>query len=207
MVDLAVAYGVLANMGKRVDLNPILEVKDSKGNPLEKSQIPNSKFQNEEKRIISPEVAYILTDILSDNTARAPAFGTHSWLNIPDHPSVAVKTGTTQNLRDNWTVGYTPDFLVTVWVGNNDNRPMSYVASGVTGASPIWNKIMSHLLADVPDKKFPRPERIVEVKICVPTGTLPCEGCPLVRGEIFIKGTEPKNHCFFSSPPTPSPSQ
>jgi len=206
MIDLAVAYGVLANMGKRVDLNPILEVKDSKGNTLEKFQIPNSKFQNEEKRAISPEVAYILTDILSDNIARAPAFGTHSWLNIPDHPSVAVKTGTTQNLRDNWTVGYTPDFLVAVWVGNNDNRPMSYVASGITGASPIWNKIMSHLLTDVPDKKFPRPQGIVEVKICVPTGSLPCEGCPLVRQEIFIKGTEPKNHClssFLSTPTAP----
>ena len=208
MVDLAVAYGVLANMGKRVDLNPILEVKDSKGNILEKIQNPirqlADKIQNEENQIIKPEVAYILTDILSDNTARAPAFGTHSWLNIPDHPSVAVKTGTTQNLRDNWTVGYTPDFLVAVWVGNNDNRPMSYVASGVTGASPIWSKIMSHLLADVPDKKFPRPKGIVEVKICVPTGTLPCEGCPLVRGEFFIKGTEPKNHCLSSSLSTPT---
>jgi len=202
MVDLAVAYGVLANMGKRVDLNPILEVKDSKGNTLEKFAIRNSQFA-----IFSPEVAYILTDILSDNTARAPAFGTHSWLNIPDHPSVAVKTGTTQNLRDNWTVGYTPDFLVAVWVGNNDNKPMSYVASGVTGASPIWNKITSYLLKNLPDKNFPRPPGIVEVKICVPTGSLPCEGCPLVREEIFIKGTEPKTHCFFSSPPTPSPSQ
>jgi len=202
MVDLAVAYGVLANMGKRVDLNPILEVKDSKGNTLEKFAIRNSQFA-----IFSPEVAYILTDILSDNTARAPAFSTHSWLNIPEHPSVAVKTGTTQNLRDNWTVGYTPDFLVAVWVGNNDNRPMSYVASGITGASPIWNKITSYLLKNLPDKKFPRPPSIVEVKICVPTGSLPCEGCPLVREEIFIKGTEPKTHCFFSSPPTPSPSQ
>jgi len=200
MVDLAVAYGVLANMGKRVDLNPILEVKNYKGEVLEKSEIRNSKSET----IIKPEIAYILTDILSDNFARAPAFGTHSWLNIPDHPSVAVKTGTTQNLRDNWTVGYTPDFLVAVWVGNNDNKPMSYVASGVTGASPIWNKIMSHLLADIPDKKFPRPEGIVEVKICVPTGTLPCEGCPLVRPEIFLTGSEPKIRCSLFPSTTPT---
>jgi len=216
MVDLAVAYGVLANMGKRIDLNPILEVKNYRGETLEKTQkpaswdslgIPKSKIQNEENPIVKPEIAYILTDILSDNTARAPAFGLNSWLNIPDHPSVAVKTGTTQNLRDNWTIGYTPDFLVAIWVGNNDNKPMSYVASGVTGASPIWNKIMSYLLRNLPDKKFPKPEGIVEVKICAPTGTLPCEGCPLIRSEIFIKGTEPKTHCFFSSLPTPSPSQ
>jgi len=213
MIDLAVAYGVLANMGRKVDLNPILEVKDFKGNILKKIQIPpfktaeqaNSKIQNEEKKVISSEVAYILTDILSDNSARTPAFGPHSWLNIPGHPSVAVKTGTTQNLRDNWTVGYTPDFLVAVWVGNNNNKPMSYVASGVTGASPIWNKIITYLLKNLPDKKFPKPKGILEVKICVPTGTLPCEGCPLVRSEVFIKGTEPKTHCFFPSPPTPPP--
>jgi len=205
MVDLAVAYGVLANMGKRVDLNPILEVKNYKGEVLEKFEIRNSK--SETIINIKPEIAYILTDILSDNAARAPAFGTHSWLNIPDHPSVAVKTGTTQNLRDNWTVGYTPDFLVAVWVGNNDNKPMSYVASGVTGASPIWNKIMSYLLENLPDKKFPRPEGIVEVKICVPTGTLPCEGCPIVRSEIFIAGSEPKIRCSLSSSPTPPPNE
>jgi len=227
MIDLAVAYGVLANMGKRVDLNPILEVKDFRGNILEKSKnsppktavqarLPNgqikslvagdkSKIQNEENQIIKPEIAYILSDILSDNSARTPAFGSHSWLNISGHPSVAVKTGTTQNLRDNWTIGYTPDFLVAVWVGNNDNKSMSYVASGVTGASPIWNKITTCLLKNLPDKKFPKPEGIVEVKICVPTGTLPCNGCPLVRSEVFIRGTEPKTHCFFPSSPTPSP--
>jgi 1A family penicillin-binding protein len=210
MVDLAVAYGVLANMGKKVDLNPILEMKNYKGEVLEKFEIrpPAGRAGNSKSEtIFKPEIAYILTDILSDNSARAPAFGTHSWLNIPNHPSVAVKTGTTQNLRDNWTVGYTPDFLVAVWVGNNDNKPMSYVASGVTGASPIWNKIMSHLLAKIPDKKFPKPEGIVEVKICVPTGTLPCEGCPLVRPEIFIAGSEPKTHCLLSPSPTPLPNQ
>jgi len=200
MVDLAVAYGVLANLGRRVDLNPILGVKTYRGEILEF----NSQSAIRNSLIIKPEVAYILTDILSDNTARAPAFGSHSWLNIPNHPSVAVKTGTTQNLRDNWTVGYTPDFLVAVWVGNNDNKPMSYVASGVTGASPIWNKIMTRLLADIPDKKFPKPEGIVEVKICAPTGTLPCEGCPLVRSEIFIAGSEPKTRCFLSSPSIPN---
>jgi len=69
-------------------------------------------------------------------------------LNIKDHSHVAVKTGTTQNQRDNWTIGYTVDYLVATWVGNNDNTPMSYVASGVTGASPIWNKTMTYLLKD-----------------------------------------------------------
>ena len=204
MVDMAVAYGTLANLGTKVDLQPILEVKDYRGKVLEKNdcQASNLSASCNGTRILSPQVSYILTDILSDNSARTPAFGPRSWLNISGHLHVAVKTGTTQNLRDNWTIGYTPDFLVAVWVGNNDNTPMSYVASGITGASPIWNKIMSHLLADVPDKEFPKPEDLIQVEICSLTGTLPCEGCP-TRTELFLSGTEPKIHCELSPTPTP----
>ncbi len=187
MIDMAVAYGTLANMGARVDLNPILEVKNYKGEILEKLEIKN-------KHVLPPSVAYLLTDILSDNRARTPAFGTNSWLNIPQHPHVAVKTGTTQNLRDNWTIGYTPDYLVAVWVGNNDNTPMSYIASGVTGASPIWHKIMANLLKNIPDKEFPQPEGLVRVEVCPLTNTLPCEGCG-GKWEYFLPGTEPKTHC------------
>ena len=101
-------------------------------------------------KVIDSQVALLITDILSDNQARTPAFGPHSWLNITDHPEVAVKTGTTQNLRDNWTIGYNADVLAAVWVGNNDNTPMSHVASGVTGASPIWRQIMEGLLSQIP---------------------------------------------------------
>ena len=103
---------------------------------------------------------------------------------------MAVKTGTTQNLRDNWTVGYTPDFLVAVWVGNNDNKPMSYVASGVTGASPIWNKIMTYLLADIPDKKFEKPQGVIQAKVCG-------------KEEYFLAGTESTVRCPPSPTPTP----
>lgn len=196
MTDLAVAYGTLANMGTRVDLNPILEVKDYRGRSLKINHLPTPK------RVLTHSIAYILADILADNNARTPAFGPKSWLNIEKRPHVAVKTGTTQNLRDNWTIGYTPDYLVAVWVGNNDNSPMSYVASGITGASPIWNKIMSTLLANIPDKEFPKPEYLEEVEICSATGTLPCEGCQIKR-EIFIPGTEPKYHCDLQNPETP----
>lgn len=188
MVDLAVVYGTLANMGTRVNLNPILEVKDYRGRILKTNHLSLPT------RVLTPSIAYILTDILADNNARAPAFGPRSWLNIANHSHVAVKTGTTQNMRDNWTIGYTPDYLVAVWVGNNDNSPMSYVASGITGASPIWNKIMSVLLTNIPDKEFPKPEYLKEVEICSTTGTLPCEGCQ-TKKEIFLPGTEPKYHC------------
>lgn len=188
MIDMAVAYGTLANLGKKTDLNPILEIKNAKGKTIE------TKDYYQESQALSREVAYIITDILSDNTAREPTFGRNSLLRIKDHPNVAVKTGTTQNLRDNWTIGYTQDFLVATWVGNNDNSAMSHIASGVTGASPIWNKIMTNLLSDIPDKTFPKPENIHEADICSYTGTLTCQNCPTKR-ELFIQGTEPRIHC------------
>lgn len=201
MVDMAVVYGTLANLGTKVDLNPILEVKDYQGKILEKIEV---KREN----VLEPKIAYLLTDILSDNLARTPAFGPNSQLNIKDHPHVAVKTGTTQNLRDNWAIGYTPDFVATVWVGNNDNSPMNRVASGVTGASPIWNKIMTHLLLEIPDKEFNKPEGLLYLEICPVTNTLSCEGCK-GRREYFLPGTEPTTRCdpnsFKNNQPGVSP--
>ena len=190
MTDLATVYGVLANQGRRADLTPILEIKDHTGkiqpNPFTQTASP--------QQILPPVTAFLLTNILSDNRARTPAFGPRSLLNIDRHPHVAVKTGTTQNLRDNWTIGYTPDLLTAVWVGNNDNTPMSQVASGITGASPIWNKIMTHLLKDQPDQEFPPPANLVKVAVCPFTNTLPCAGCP-VQEEWFEAGHEPTTHC------------
>ena len=140
------------------------------------------------------EVAYIISHILLDNNARMAAFGPSSQLVIPGK-TVSVKTGTTNDLRDNWTIGYTPDFLVATWVGNNDNTPMSYVTSGVTGASPIWNQIMRRVLKDQKDH-FPTQPAGVEYKnICsltglTPTGDNPCE----TRSELFIKDIYPPNN-------------
>jgi len=214
MVDMAVVYSTLANLGKRVDLNPILGVKDYQGKILEElPQFPRSPLSPQSTRVLPPTVAYLLTDILSDNVARTPAFGPNSLLNIPGH-KVAVKTGTTQNLRDNWTIGYTPDFLVATWVGNNDNTPMSWVASGVIGASPIWNKIMTNLLADKPPQDFPKPEDLKEITICQLTNSLNCKECPNPKVELFLPGTEPKYACNEeiiqkilspSQPSSPSP--
>jgi 1A family penicillin-binding protein len=206
MTDMAVAYGTLANLGGRVNLNPILEVKNYKGEILEKAPKEVSK-----EFALPSTIAYLLTNILSDPQARIPAFGPRSWLNIQGHSHVAVKTGTTQNLRDNWTIGYSPDYVTVVWVGNNDNTPMSYVASGVTGASPIWNKIMTLLLKDLPDKEFPAPEELKRVEICPMTGSLPCEGCG-GKWEYFLTKDVPKNHCspekikemLISPTPTPN---
>jgi len=112
-------------------------------------------------------------------------------LNIP---KVAVKTGTTNNLRDNWTIGYTPNVLVTVWVGNNDNSPMSYIASGVTGASPIWNKIMTKLLSLYPAPGFPSPPKVTKTRVCSLTNQLPCSACS-DREDYFLDENVPKSAC------------
>ena len=137
------------------------------------------------------EVAYIISDIISDNQARTPAFGAGSYLVVPNH-TVSVKTGTTNDMRDNWTIGYTPDYLVTTWVGNNDNSPMSYVASGITGASPIWNKIMRYVLAGKKNHPLTRPQNIQQYTVCLSTGLIATqENQCASRSELFIKSVLP----------------
>jgi len=186
MTDMATVYGVLANQGNRVDLNPILKITDYQGNILEE------KKEIKEKRVLDPGIAFIISDILSDNNARAMEFGTNSPLFIPNH-KVSVKTGTSDNKRDNWTIGYTPSYVVVVWVGNNDNSPMSQdLASGITGAAPIWNRIMNNLLTSASVENFPVPDNIVE-KFC------------MGKREYFIKGTENLVNCPLRIIPSPIP--
>lgn len=187
MIDLARVFATVANSGKRPELMPILQVKDYKGRVLEKNS-PQTE------QIVDPRVAFLLTDILKDNYARAPEFGLNSYLVVRDHPEVAVKTGTSNDLRDNWTVGYNQDFLVATWVGNNDNSPMSRIASGVTGASPIWNMIMSAVLADKPSIDWRAPDGVSKVNICSITATLPCDACP-TKQEWFLDENRPTAAC------------
>ncbi len=183
MTEMAQVYGVLANAGQRVDVNPILEITDPKGNIVEKKEL-------KPKNVLDQGVAFILSNILADRGARAQAFGPNSILNIPGH-TVSVKTGTSDNKRDNWTIGYTPSYLVATWVGNNDNSPMSQaLASGITGATPIWNRIMTMLLIKNPDEKIATPANIVQ-KYCIG------------RNEYFVKGTENTVSC--GAAPVPSP--
>ena len=189
MTELAQAYSSFANSGRPIPLNTILSVIDSQGNSL---SLPST---SPSKEVITPQTAFIISDILADNGARSAAFGYNSVLNLSPY-KVAVKTGTSNNMRDNWTIGYTPDYLVATWVGNNDNSPMSHVASGVTGASPIWNKIITYLLDEHIDTlaSFTPPPNLIKIPICSITGTLPCSGCP-TRYEYFAQGTQPLNAC------------
>ena len=185
LLDLTSAYSVFAREGIARNYASILEVKDSHGKTIYKAKDRN------DHRVISTGTAFLISHILSDNNARIDAFGPRSYLNIPGK-TVAVKTGTTNDKRDNWTVGFTKGVTVGVWVGNNDNSPMNQkIASGVTGASPIWAKIMSQLLAKYPDGIMSPPDDVTALIIDSYLGGLPRDGSP-TRSEYFIKGTEPK---------------
>lgn len=155
MTDMMTVYGTLSQMGKKYKLQEVLKITDVKDNVIE------DNTTSESETALQPAIAYLITDILSDNKARTPAFGSSSLLNIPGH-TVAVKTGTTDNKRDNWTFGYTSGFVVGVWVGNNDNSPMNpKLASGITGAAPIWNRIMADLLKDRRPAAFEKPADVL----------------------------------------------
>lgn len=192
MIEMAQAFGVLANQGYKIKLSPILKITKNDGKILEKYNPPKSPIFG--KKILPSTVSFIISDILADNSARSIEFGENSALKIKDK-IVSVKTGTTNDFRDNWTIGYTPSFVVATWVGNNDNSPMNNLASGITGAAPIWNKIMSHLLKDKLQEPLQRPVGVIQKKICSTSGLLPPpdgtpNACP-TRFEYFIKGTDP----------------
>ena len=135
---------------------------------------------------------YLTAHLLLDNNARSGTFGTTSPLVIKGHPEVAVKSGTTNDFRDAWTIGFTPSRLAAVWVGNNDNRAMGFGTAGVTAAAPAWNRIMSHLLTDKQQEWPLKPEGVVGAHVCGLSGRLPQEGenCE-TRFEYFLEGTVP----------------
>jgi penicillin-binding protein 1C len=209
MTEHAQAFSALANRGVPRKLNPILKIEDKFGKKIYEFKDVNivkdvkkpvkspNFFAIPGKKVISQETAYLISHILLDNNARSAMFGESSYLIIPNR-AVSVKTGTTDDKKDNWTIGYTPNFLTSVWVGNNDGTPMNpYLTSGVTGAAPIWNKIMTYVLKNQPDLWPLKPENIVGQLVCSDTGqptakkedgTTDCSA----RFEYVIKGAEDK---------------
>ncbi len=186
-LELASAYSAFANGGYKVEPVAILKVTDKKGKVLFEHKETSSK-----KQVIKPEVAFIISHILLDNNARLITFGENSYLNIRTR-EIAVKTGTTDDKRDNWAVGWTPNVLVLSWVGNNDNSEMGAVASGVTGATPIWRKIILEAIKDLPNEEFVKPDNVIALTIDALGGGLPVDG-QATRTEYFIKGTEPQSY-------------
>ena len=139
-------------------MNPILKINNYLGEEIYNKNIEKTK-------VVDEKYSFLINQTLSDDDARTPIFGKHSKLYIPGK-TVAVKTGTTNNLKDNWCIGWTPSYLVATWVGNNNNSPMSWVASGVSGATPIWNKIMTTLTNEKPDEKWEAPQGVVRMDYC-----------------------------------------
>lgn len=169
LLELVEGFGVFANEGIRVPLNFILKIEDSKGSIVEKLNITKT-------RVLSSQIAKEINDILSDNKARAPMFGYHSPLNLPGF-QVAAKTGTTQNFRDAWVIGYTPSLVVGIWIGNNDNSPM-IKKPAVMLAGPIWKRFIKKALEKFEKKEFTPPQKR--------TGKIP-----------ILNGILPKNHSLL----------
>jgi penicillin-binding protein 1C len=183
LLDLATAYGSLANRGLLVEPYAVQRVRDHTGEVL--YERPPART----RRVASPQHAYLLADILADRDARITGFGQATPFDLPFR--AAVKTGTTSAWRDNWTLGFTADRVVGVWVGNADNRPMEGV-SGIDGTGPIWRDVMLMAARGRQPQWLERPPGLVEATVCPPTGLLPGAACPSPARELFVAGTEPR---------------
>jgi 1A family penicillin-binding protein len=186
LLELTAAYGAFANGGHVVHPVAVQRVEDPNGTVIWMSDAGVGD------RVLDERIGFLISDILSDNIARMPGFGEDSLLRL-SRPA-AVKTGTTTDFRDNWTVGYTPDLVVGVWAGNADNEPM-FEISGVSGAAPIWHDFMEMILKDQSVLQFKRPDGLVEVEVCALSGLLPEPDCPHRVTELFVTGTEPTAYC------------
>jgi 1A family penicillin-binding protein len=159
LIEMAQVYSVFANLGVKKDIQDIVEIKNYENKTIFSSNKNSKKSINQ--IVLDPRVSYLIIDVLRDNISRSPAFGLNSMLVIPNHPEVAVKTGTSNELKDNLTIGFNQNYLVAVWVGNNNGSPMSRIASGITGAAPIWNKIMRALVENQESTEWTIPSGLV----------------------------------------------
>ncbi|MDX1686850.1 MAG: transglycosylase domain-containing protein [Candidatus Promineifilaceae bacterium] len=192
LLEMTHAFATLANMGRRPQLTSVLKIEDGRGNVVYDAQRDRTPAAN----ALDPRIAYIISDILDDDSARAPAMGYYNALNLP-FPA-AAKTGTTNDFRDNWTLGYTPGVVTGVWLGNTDGHPM-VDSSGLRGAAPVWRRIMEGIYADSaleqsllvngqpPPVDFPRPNGIEEREVCLPRGTGGSR-CTAGRMDLFLSG-------------------
>ena len=185
LLELSSAYGVFASGGFYYTPTVILDIRDTEGEVLYTS--PKSIGQKK----MDARIAWLISDILSDDNAREIGFGIFSTLRI-DRPA-AVKTGTTTNFHDNWTIGYTPDYVVGVWVGNSNFEAMHDV-SGLTGAAPIWHETIRSLMQGKPTQDFEQPAGLEEVEVCAISGLLPTDACLKTRKEWFLEETIPTEY-------------
>lgn len=187
LLDLTAAYNTFRNRGYYRRPVAILKVTNNRGEVLERWQ-PETGRQTLGPR--GEAIAYLITDMLSDTPARWYMFGRGNVMELPDGRPAAVKTGTSNDWRDSWAVGYTPDVTVGAWVGNNDNVPMEEIA-GANGAGLIWRDVMVAYHTDRPPQPFAQPAQIVAQTICADTGGLVSDACPRPQTELFLAGSAP----------------
>lgn len=180
LLDMVSAYSVFANGGLKVEPIAILKIEDSKGKVIFENK------QVKKEQVLDEKIGFLVNSVLSDNNARLLTFGPNSYLNLGSR-AVAVKTGTTNDLHDNWTVGWTKNTIVGVWVGNNNNDKMRNVASGVSGAAPIWRREILDVLSKQPDVPFPIPNGVSQVEVDKVSGFPAHDGFPSYK-EWFING-------------------
>jgi len=188
LLELTAAYGAFASGGYRVQPFAIQSITDAQGSEVYRHTPPAPQ------RVLDERVAWLISDILSDDHARTLGFGRNSVLKL-DRPA-AVKTGTTTNFHDNWAIGYTPSLVLGVWAGNASHEAMHNI-SGLTGAAPIWAQAMRAMLAGTPEEPFQRPPGLTRVEVCALSGLLPTPACPNRKLEWFIEGTQPTQKDTF----------
>ena len=185
LLEMTSAYTAFANQGKRNDVQIVTSITDKNKHEIYKGEAKSST-------VWSPGTAYIMSSILSDNSARSELFG--SSLTVSPQRPVAVKTGTTDDYRDAWTIGYTPSLAIGVWIGNNDNTKMSSVA-GSSGAAPIWVSLMRQITAKYPVEQFTKPSTVVSHAVCRGDGALAQKEGSNTYTEYFLSGTLPTKTC------------
>jgi len=183
LLDVATAFGALADEGRSTPPFAIVRVRDAVT-----GELLYEREAAERRQVLSPEHAFLMSDVLSDPVARIPAFGGGSVIETPY--GAAVKTGSSSLFRDSWTVGYTSDVVVAAWVGNASGAPMTNLP-GVEGAAPIWRDVIDLATEERPHRGFDPPSTLVRASVCAPTGLAPGPDCPLVVQEWFAAGTEP----------------
>jgi penicillin-binding protein 1C len=170
LTEMTAAYGVFANNGTLMPTTPVLKITDSKGKVIYTHEDPKDGRQ-----VLDPQIAYEMSNVLSDTNAKRPIFGNLLGVLTLKNRPVAVKTGTTDAYRDAWTIGYTPQYVTGVWAGNNDNTSMNH-GSGAVAAAPIWDSFMEYLHKDLPVEQFNRPDGIKDVTVDRLSNKLPVDG-------------------------------
>ncbi len=185
LLDMVSAYSTIANDGLRVKPLMILKTLDAQGRILYRAE-------HDEEKVLSSQTAYIMTNMLESVLNNGTAIGARlRGFTAP----AAGKTGTTNDFTDAWFIGFSPNLICGVWVGFDEKKSIGEKASGAKAALPIWDRFMKEALGKGPYREFIPPVGIVRTPVCVATGLLPSPGCPEVREEVFIAGTEPKDTC------------